>query len=211
MSNYMPIKIIKIAIVAACISLISCGYVTNHFDSERFASSGSVVVSLPVPSATAEVYVNNFSSDETTMSPLLGYLPPVSSYLPTENEVWIQVDREAMKVAVFKGKAMIKEIAAEGLVALNSGDYFVKLKQKDPIWYAPDSYFAERELVVPSAEDKVRYRRGALGKYAIYPTDNFAIHSAPIWSKDVGGIRVSSADLASIYYLVPLGTPVVVK
>jgi hypothetical protein len=218
MSNLKSMNIVKFCVALSVTALTSCSYVRDHFDSERFASKGVVVVSLPVPAAEGEVYVSNTlvaspnqDTAEPEMAPLLGYLPPVASYLPSENEVWVQIDRQSLKIAVYRGNTMIKEFAAEGSVSLNAGDYFVQLKQKDPVWYAPDAYFAARELVVPSADDRVRYRRGALGKFAIYPTDNFPIHSAAVWSPEVGGVRVSSADLASIYYLIPLGAPIVVK
>lgn len=232
MSNLNSTNLVKFSMAMMVASLTACSYVKEQiakerFDSGRFAAAGAVVVSLPVPVAGGDVYVSNSANNvdatqtaanltdgeltNSEMAPLLGYLPPIASYLPTENEVWVQIDRQTMRIAIYRGNTLVKEFGAEGSVSLNPGDYFVQLKQKDPVWYAPDAYFSARELVVPTADDRVRYRRGALGKFAIYPTDNFAIHSAPVFSPEVGGIRVSSADLASIYYLIPLGAPVVVK
>jgi hypothetical protein len=49
-----------------------------------------------------------------------------------------------------------------------SGNYNVILKQKRPLWYAPDNYYTERNLPLPGEGASERYLKGALGEYAIY-------------------------------------------
>lgn len=144
-------------------------------------------------------------------APLIGYLPPTDGLLPAENETWVQIDRAKAEISIFKGEEIVKTITAQGSVTLAPGTYPLQHKQRRPLWYANDEYFAKRQLPIPPQGDRQRYRRGALGQFVLYPTVNFPIHSAPVWSEDVGGLRVSRADLSAIYYLVPLGTSVVVK
>ena len=144
-------------------------------------------------------------------APLIGYFPPAVSYVPAENETWLEISREQHQLTLFKGKNIVKKMNIEGTITLDVGDYFLQHKQKNPLWYAPNEYFAKRQLRVPNEEDRLRYRRGALGKFALFPTNTFPIHSAPVWTSEVGGLRVSEADLHSIFLMIPVGAPVVVK
>ena len=180
----------------------------------RFLSSGTIILSQKVPDNPDGIAVARDELEEKAtpvMAPLLGYFPPAASYLPAENETWLEIHRDTRKLLLFKGKSLIKEIDAEGMVSIKDGDYYLQHKQKQPLWYASDEYFNKRRLALPTTEDRLRYRRGALGQYALYPTMTFPIHCAPVWSDDVGGLRISSTDLSSIYYMLPVGAPIVVK
>ncbi|MBP9837365.1 MAG: L,D-transpeptidase [Proteobacteria bacterium] len=173
----------------------------------NFLNSGTIILSYQVPKQ------DELAGNDTpiTFAPIIGYFPPSISYLPADNEVWLEINKDNAKVTLYKGKNPVKEMPVEGKINLNPGDYFLQKKQKEPVWYAPDTYFSTRKLNVPSADDKLRYRKGALGKFAIFPTTTFPIHCASIWSEDVGGLRVTQTDLASIYYMLQIGAPVVVK
>jgi hypothetical protein len=50
--------------------------------------------------------------------------------------------------------------------------------------------------------------RGALGKQALFLDHGRAIHSGPIWNDDVGGIKVSSQDMALLFDAVTVGATV---
>lgn len=164
------------------------------------------------PTLLAEGVLAKASSEKpAVMAPLIGYFPPLMSFVPAENEIWLEVDRATAKLSLYKGREIVKQIQGEGVVSMNSGEYFLQHKQKAPLWYAPNEYFTKRQLAVPPSENRLRYRRGALGDLALYPTTTFPIHSAPLWSDEVGGLRISEADLASIYFMLPVGAPVVVK
>lgn len=209
-------------------------------DDSRYLASGSVMISHQVPSRTVSDLVDVSSADHlhlldgmqeptllaedvlaqasvakpdspAVMAPLIGYFPPLMSFVPAENEVWLEVDRATAKISLYKGHEVVKQIQGEGVVSMNAGEYFLQHKQKQPLWYAPNEYFTKRQLAVPATENRLRYRRGALGELALYPTTTFPIHSAPLWSDEVGGLRISAADLASIYFMLPVGAPVVVK
>ncbi|NQV20936.1 MAG: ribulose-phosphate 3-epimerase, partial [Rhodospirillales bacterium] len=58
---------------------------------------------------------------------------------------------------------LIKSLGVKAGVSLNPGTYALQHKQKRPLWYASDEYFAKRQLPIPPPGDRQRYRRGALG------------------------------------------------
>lgn len=191
--------------LSAC-SLLSKNHKT---DSAKYLSAGTIIISHQVPDKNPLAISE--AEEGKLYAPLIGYFPPAITYLPADNETWLEVNSQLKKLTLYKGKTPIKEMEAEGSVSLSAGDYYLQHKQKQPLWYAPNEYFSSRQLTVPSPNDRLRYRRGALGKYALFPTTAFPIHCAPLWSEDVGGMRVSSNDLASIYYMLPIGAPIVVK
>lgn len=200
-------------------------------DHERFSESGTFIMSLrapdrqlsssngvvsgaPAPLAAPEVppaAALDRDGVPQRLAPLIGYFPPAISYMPAENETWLELSRQQSTLTLYKGNSVVKEMKVEGSVALEPGDYFLQHKQKDPLWYAPNEYFAKRQLTVPPENDRRRYRKGALGKFALFPTTTFPIHCAPVWTNDVGGVRVSEEDLHSIFVMIPVGAPVVIK
>ena len=185
----------------------------------QFLASGSILLSHKIPTqfatlgdtATANILEPSKEQAPRLMAPLIGYFPPAAAYLPAENETWLEVIKDEKKIVLRKGKESVKEIAGEGEINIKPGEYYLQHKQKQPLWYAPDDYFAKRKLQTPDTQNRLRYRKGALGQYVLYPTTAFAIHCAPIWSEDVGGLRVSLSELSSIYYMLPVGAPIVVR
>lgn len=81
----------------------------------------------------------------------------------------------------------------------------VVLKQENPLWYAPDSYFTERGLAIPSPVAEGRFRRGALGPFALFLDSGIPIHTGPFWSREVGGLRISEEAGEALFALIPLG------
>ena len=212
----MKISALRPTLIFSIFGLIALTGCSVHGSSsaggERFASSGTVILSgqltgsavSPAPTVVAD-------NQPVKMAPLVGFLPPTIGFIPADNETWLEVDRLTKSVILFKGKNKIKEMQGEGSVSIDAGEYFIQQKQKHPLWYATDDYFSRRHLSVPAKEDRLRYRRGAYGPFAIFPSTNFPIHSGPVWSSDVGGLRISKGDLSAIYYTLPVGAPVVVK
>ncbi|MCB0344698.1 MAG: hypothetical protein KDD66_06260 [Bdellovibrionales bacterium] len=166
-----------------------------------------------VPAPSSIIITNPVPGLETNEAPglVFAFIPPAVGFTPAENETWLAIERESKTLTLNRGKTVIKEIHGEGVVDLKEGLYALQHKQKRPLWYAPDSYFKERRMNVPQSGDRQRYRRGALGQYVLYPTTTFPIHSGPLWTRDVGGLRLSRADLSSIYYMLPIGASIVVK
>lgn len=165
--------------------------------------ASSVLITKPVPAFGVEA--------RNAPGLVFAFVPPAIGFDPADNETWLEIERETKSLTLNRGKTVIKKIQAEGTVDLDAGLYALQHKQKRPLWYAPDSYFVKRRMKVPGNSERQRYRRGALGQYVLYPTTTFPIHSGPIWTADVGGLRLSRSDLSSIYYMLPIGASIVVK
>jgi lipoprotein-anchoring transpeptidase ErfK/SrfK len=190
----------------------------------NFLSSGQITLSFPLRTETEyslnPAKTDNFDkkplpekapSPRLEFAPVIGFFPPAASFNPADNEIWIEIDSASKTLQVYKGREQIKSVKAEGEISLAPGEYPLQHKQKNPLWYAPDEYFQKRHLKVPPRGDNFRYRRGALGSYALYPTTTFPIHSGPFWSEETGGLKVSESELASIFQMVKPGTPVLIK
>ena len=81
----------------------------------------------------------------------------------------------------------------------------ISLKQEDPAWYAPDSYYQRRQMEVPAANDGSRYLRGVYGDQALFCDAATAIHSSPGGLDEVGGIKIADEDLALVYQSLQIG------
>ncbi len=84
----------------------------------------------------------------------------------------------------------------------------IELKQESPLWYAPNSYFERRGLPVPPPFADTRFRRGALGPFALFLTGEIPLHSGPFWSDEIGGLRVSEEVASALFQHLPLGTTI---
>lgn len=102
-------------------------------------------------------------------------------------------------------------IRAQGAYSMKPGVFEVSRKEENPLWQAPPTYFLRRGLAVPAEGSSERAMRGALGAQALFLTQNIAIHSGPIWNDDVGGIKLSRADMELLFKVVGVGTKVEVR
>lgn len=199
----------NVILLILCVALLTgCGLSgsTRPYDFSKpgYLSSGTIVLSRQVP---AESPVTT----EESFGPVIGYIPPMTGILPAANELWIEIDTEKLTVTLYRGEEKLSTVKAEGSVSLPPGKYALQFKQKFPTWYAPNSYFEKRMLEVPAEYDESRYLRGALGEYALYPSSGFVIHSAPLYSEDVGGLRLSQEELASLFSQLQVGSSIVIK
>lgn len=99
--------------------------------------------------------------------------------------------------------------------ATPTGIYEIGRKKEDPVWYAPDWYYVERGLPIPPAYSDERYHRGILGEYALYLSDEIAIHGTADErsvgrASSHGCLRMRNADIAAVFPLVEVGTKVVI-
>ncbi len=81
----------------------------------------------------------------------------------------------------------------------------ISLKQEDPTWYAPDSYYQRRQMETPAANDGARYLRGVYGDQALFCDASTAVHSSPAGVEEVGGIKIADEDLALVYQSLQIG------
>ncbi len=94
-----------------------------------------------------------------------------------------------------------------------TGAFEIGRKKKDPVWYAPDWFYVERGLPIPPPYSDERYRDGVLGDYALYLSDEIAIHGTQDESSvgrasSHGCLRMRNADIAVVFPLVQVGTRV---
>jgi len=174
-----------------------------------YLSTGSIVLSRQISESV--VAPNVTASSDAKYSPILGYIPPMTGILPASNEIWLEINASAKTMTLVKGEQRLKTIPMQGEMPLAPGKYALQYKQHFPTWYAPNSYFEKRNLQVPGDQDQGRYLKGALGEYALYPTSTVVIHSSPIWSNEIGGLRVKKNEIAEVFSQLSLGSSIVVK
>lgn len=109
------------------------------------------------------------------------------------------------------GDTVAQAFSGEGIENLSPGNYNLLHKQRNALWYAPAGYFQKRNQQVPPDGDRSRFRRGALGAFALFLNKETPIHSGPVWSDEIGGIRLSENDISRLYYAVELGAPIEVQ
>ncbi len=176
-------------------------------NNQGYLSSGSVVLSKTLPAVTTVQSIQ--SSESRLFSPIVGYIPDrfLSHAGPSFR---LELDLGKNSLVLFEGNKQIASAKADGSLNLTPGAQLsIKLKEKHPAWYAPDSYFTSRGLSVPRPSDhESRLRRGALGELALFLSDGQVIHSAHWWTSEVGGWRVNETALKSIFEKIESGTRV---
>jgi len=201
--------------LAGCAGTLNSNTLWSSADkhNDNYLSSGSIILSRNIPTEQIDEhqYTQIENKSEKVFAPLIGFFPPSTNFLPADNEAWLELKKQSNSVNLYNGKNIVSSFAVEGNFNIDAGKYYVQHKEKNPVWYAPDQYFAKRHLEIPGAADKLRYRRGALGEFAIYPSEGFALHSAAIWSEDVGGLKLSQSEIAKIFDTLSLGALIVVN
>jgi lipoprotein-anchoring transpeptidase ErfK/SrfK len=100
--------------------------------------------------------------------------------------------------------------------ATPNGTFHVRHKALDPVWIAPDWYFLENNLPVPSSDNDPKRRfPGGLGSAAVYIGHGLAIHGTDkpeLLGQRVshGCIRLHNRDALRLYHDVQPGTEVVI-
>ncbi len=101
------------------------------------------------------------------------------------------------------------------------GVFRVERKEKDPVWVKPDWAYIEEGQPVPSADAPDRRQPGTLGTTALYIGYELAMHGTDhpdlVLRPDPaerrvshGCIRFTNEDARELYYLVDVGTPVLI-
>jgi len=109
------------------------------------------------------------------------------------------------------GASAIFSLDGEGFENLKEGIFSVLHKQRSPLWYAPDAYFTARKESVPPEGDKERYRRGALGEFAMFLDKDTPLHCGPLSLPEIGGARLDDLQFSRVYYSLPIGAVVEVR
>lgn len=101
------------------------------------------------------------------------------------------------------------------------GVFRVQRKEKDPVWIKPDWAFIKEGQPVPPLDSPLRRQAGMLGTTAVYIGYELAIHGTDrpelVLQPDPderrvshGCIRMTNEDARALYYLIDVGTPVLI-
>lgn len=154
--------------------------------SVNFQPSGSILIARPAPM----VFIGSEGS-------LLGFFGTSS----------VQIDRSRGEIVVTGAESIRVKIS--GIENLTGSEAVVSLKQKDPVWYAPEEYYRKRGLVVPPDYSRDRFLKGVLGEYVLYLNDEVPLHSGRFELDEVGGLRAEDTkDFSKIYYALNVGSKV---
>ena len=172
-------------------------------------SSGTIIISGTLP--TRSVKKTAASQSSTSYAPLLGYARSNISYLPANNEFTLEISRAQSVLKIKLGDETVEEFSVDGALYLDAGSYVLERKENNPSWYASNEYFSNRNMDIPFPGDTRRFLRGALGQQAFFASSGLIIHTSPIWSSEVGGLRVDYSRLKSVFENISLGTVIIVR
>ena len=141
-----------IAILSGCSMLPSLSQEPDH----QWLRDGSLAISRPLPP------INVASPDRSRMN------PSASMQSAQPSVTTLRVSRAAGKLSIEGPDSPPMSFYAQVSSTMRPGRYTVALKQSNPLWYAPDSYFRQRSLRLPPEGSKDRFKRGALGSHGAH-------------------------------------------
>jgi L,D-transpeptidase ErfK/SrfK len=94
-----------------------------------------------------------------------------------------------------------------------TGSFTVRGKERNPVWIRPDWSFVEENMPIPPPDDRERFMRGVLGKYALLLGNGYKIHGTKytrlLGSRFTHGcVSLGDDDLELLYQAAPVGTKV---
>ena len=188
----------------ALVGLSGCSaFMGLNSSHSQWLNDGSLGLSRPVPSVakTSASSIDHAPAALTASSATSFNDEPTALIVSRSDRTLIAV-RPGDKPLVVK---------TEGAQLLPRGTFSVTNKEENPLWYAPKEYFVNRALPVPSEGSRERFKRAALGGRTIYLNDQTPIHSGPVWLKEIGGLRVTDAQMDQLFSMVSIGTRVEVR
>lgn len=200
-------------LASGAIILVMTGCATSSFNptpTERWLPDGSLGLVRPVPRMSVVSEAMAQPKSEMFTEPKARMRAP--SELPSTDlapRLIIETTKHTLTLSR-PGETPIT-MKAQGAYALKKGTYSVALKQADPLWYAPPTYFLRRGMKVPADGSKARFMRGALGHQALFFDKQVAIHSGPVWNDEIGGVKLSSDDMTKLFETVGIGTQIDVR
>jgi hypothetical protein len=165
-----------------------------------FTKDGTVSLAGPIPAIQP-------ASAILASAQALGFVPTEAVH----DGSWVSIDSKSGMVRLMSGSDEIRSGVAEGAKSLRSGTFQLRHKQRSALWHAPESYFSSRGLSVPSNGAKDRFLRGALGEFSLFIDKTTPIHSGPLWTPELGGLKVDENLLSSMYYSLEVGAPIEIR
>jgi L,D-transpeptidase YbiS len=160
--------------------------------------------------------------------------PVTDAPMVGEGERYVVVHLAENRVFVFEGERGIWSapagtgngfrLASQGYdwtFTTPRGLFKIHRMEKDPVWQAPDWYYVEKGLRVPSLDHPSRFIPGVMGNSAVYLGDGIAIHGTQAWQLLLnpdpearrishGCIRLTNENARELMHLVDVGTTVLV-
>jgi hypothetical protein len=200
-------------LLAGSIILVMTGCATSSFNptpTERWLPDGSLGLVRPVPRMSMVSEAMAQPKSEIFAEPKARMRAPAE--LPSmERTPRLVIETTQHTLTLSRPGEDPVTMKAQGAYALKKGTYSVALKQADPLWYAPPTYFLRRGMKVPADGSKARFMRGALGHHALFFDKQVAIHSGPVWNDEIGGVKLSPEDMAKLFETVGVGTQIEVR
>lgn len=206
---YSPSESSKPRVLLLTLLLLLTGCATASFNpatAQSWLQDGTLALMRPVPKKN--LYAQNIPQNQQA-EPMARMRPPEEEQPMAPPHLLVHSASHSITLAL-PGSAPVT-IKAQGTYAMKPGNYKVALKQSDPLWYAPPTYFLRRGIQVPADGSKARFMRGALGSKAIFLDREIPIHAGPVWTEEIGGLRVSEEDMARIFDAVAIGGRVEVR
>ena len=200
-------------VLSGTIILLMTGCATSSFNpstTERWLQDGSLSIVRPIPrfnlvsEAMASPKQEIFTDPKARMR--APSEPPSDDFVPK-----LTIDTTKHTITLSRPGETPITMKAQGAYALKKGAYTVALKQTDPLWYAPPTYFLRRGMKVPADGSKERFMRGALGHQALFFDKQLAVHSGPVWNDEIGGVKLSREDMNTVFETVSVGTVIEVR
>ena len=202
----------SLAILATTSTLTGCSSSHNIRDTDQqiaWQNDGMIMLSRPLNLNSPA------SNNEQPQMHMFGFMPisneNVNSFVGLHSGTWISINRSAGTISLMDGEKEINTTNGEGITDLKPGIYKLLHKQRNALWHAPDAYFIERNQIVPPGGDRARLRRGALGDFVLYINKDTPIHSGPVWTSSIGGVKLDESAISRIYYKVEVGSAVEIK
>lgn len=131
--------------------------------------------------------------------------------ISNNNKKTIVIDRITGTILLSKNDKILRKIEnVQGLGNLDGGKFKISSKKRTPLWYASESYYLNRNIPIPEEDSNERYLRGALGEFALYLDNNVVIHNSPLWTQEIGGVKLKEKDLQLLFSQIEVGSNVLV-
>lgn len=192
----------KVVILALFISAFSCSHIRSTYRArlnlesrKSLTSSGSFTIVGQVP---------KFSKRSVSSS------KKILSITQSEDNSLV-IDRLSGTLLLSRGNKILRKFEfLKGLGKLKKGALTVASIEESPVWNAPDEYFTNRNMDIPEIGAIERELKGALGEIALRLSDNTILHNSPIWTNEIGGIKVSDNELKILSNYLKVGSKVLV-
>ncbi len=138
--------------------------------------------------------------------------PESLAFMPVQfDSYWLKINSKLSKISLMQGSKEIKDLPFSTATKLESGSYKILIKDSNPLWYANENYYQERQLDIPLAFSSERYLKDVYGDKALFLENGMAVFSNPEEQALVSGINVNTETLETIYNNVSVDSLVVVQ